>query len=721
VNGDVFGFALTAAGDALRAAAIAAGYELGAFDGTARTLDQLADANGIGKGRRRMRALLDLLVALGALARDGERVIVAAPPPRPEVARAGWGAMVDVFRADTALAVEGGEVEKRYHVHLTEVGAPAAAELAGLLASGALVDLGCGAGTYTAAYLDRHAEARATAIDFWDVAPLAKAYLARFGERVTIIGDEISTVQGRDVFDVALLANVLHLHAPVFCAKYIERAARLVVPGGQLVLKDLRLDEDRGGPLASLMFALNMAIYTGGGDVYPTSQLRAWLEAAQLGAIEEHRLASSPDSIVVIAHKPRGAAAIFGAVTGLAADAAVAAEELPTLPAALRTMASHAMVAAPELADAICAHYAREMPRQRKAQLALPAAGGDALLHHPLAWQRLPRMRAAIERLFGVLHEAGVTTGVIGFATPKALFHEAPSLARLYERTHYGTAMPLLYGSAADLAQFAARGTELGLDRDATIDRYLTAPILHELCHFAPERDALPPHLDECLGGWLAVYVWPEFAYPAAGHDDAIYAAPWLAQVGQAFARAFGIATIVRAQAGALPWDAALPPAFVEACTRRAWADWQARRSLHFLADTLDPDPWVQLALGARPLADDPEFDRAIVADALRAMCLETDRVAGSFRTRTRVGDAAITIDAVVGQVATAPHNELDVVAPRYWLPPAVAARIRARGHAGYELFLGSVEAIPAVVATLCDGAPIENFTLVAREIGDTR
>jgi len=708
---DVFGFAVTAAGDVLRDAAIDAGYELGAFDGSARALDELADANGITKGRRRMRPLLDLLVAIGALVRDGERFVRAAPPVRPVVARAGWGTMVDVFRSDKALDVEGGEVELRYQAHLAEVGAAPATELAPLLAGASLIDLGSGVGTYAAAYLDRFGDARATAVDFFDVVPLTRKFLARFGERATVLSDEISTVQGSDVFDVALLANVVHLHDPRTCERLIARAARLLVPGGRLAIKDLRVDEDLSGPIASLMFALNMAIYTGGGDVYRTSQLREWLRAANLTAIEEHRLESSPDSIVVVAHKPRGAAAIFGAVTGL--DACEAATHLPLeMPAAPRLMASHAMTAAPELVETIRRHYAIEMPRQRAAQL---ANTGHPLLHHPLAWHRLPRMRSAIERLFTVLHAAGVTTGVLGFATPKALFAEAPSLARLYERTHYGGMMPLLYGSDADLAYFASRDE----DPDVVIDRYLTAPVIHELCHFAPDRDALPPHLDECIGGWLAVHVWPEFAYPAAGCDDAIYAAPWLAQVGQAFARAFGIATIVRAQTGALPWDAAVSPAIVEELCRRAWSDWSTRRSLHFLADTLDPDPWVAFALG-RPLPADPAFDRAIVGDALRAMCLVTENVAGSLRTRTRVGEAAIMVDAVARQVATTPHNELDRVAPRHWLPPAVADAIRARGHAGYDVFLGSVEAIPAVVASLCDGAAAHDFTLVPHAIGDT-
>src|SRR3569832_2936050 len=166
---DVFGFSVTTEGAALRDAAIAAGYELGVFDGSARTLDQIADANASGKGRRRMRPLLDVLVALGALRRDGDAVIAAAPPPRPEVARAGWGAMVDGFRRDKALDVEGGEVERRYHSYLTVAGKDAAAELAPLLEGKTLVDLGAGAGSFFVVFFVCFLVVFASAFVFWVV------------------------------------------------------------------------------------------------------------------------------------------------------------------------------------------------------------------------------------------------------------------------------------------------------------------------------------------------------------------------------------------------------------------------------------------------------------------------------------------------------------------------------------------------------------------------
>ena len=270
---------------------------------------------------------------------------------------------------------------------------------------------------------------------------------------------------------------------------------------------------------------------------------------------------------MVAGRRPRGAGRRFADHTGLAEPASQVAAELGdlALPAALRLMLSHAVAferseGRIEVVADLLRHYTVTMPAQRTAQRTI----GDPLLEMQLVWKRLPRLSGAIDRLFALLADSGVDpTVALGAPTAEAYRGRTPTLAVLYERTHYGGVMPLLYGSAADLAYFRGTG---GDDPHEAIDRYLTTPILHELCHLARDRDALQPlHLDECVAGWLGVHVHREFAYPAPGHDDAIFAAPWLSQIGQALARAFGIRAVIRAHGGAEPWDAALPAAFVDA------------------------------------------------------------------------------------------------------------------------------------------------------------
>ena len=301
---DVFGIATAPAGQGLRDAAIAAGHELGVFAAVAagpRALDELAAAVGAPRGPR-LRALIDVLVALGALARDGERIAAGAPAPRPAVVRAGWGLLAGVIRADRPLPPEDGELARRYHHHLLAAGAAPAAELAAWLGDrGRVLDLGGGAGAYTEAVLARDPRARATLVDAAEVVALARAHLARFGDRVAFVAGDARAV-ALEPHGVALLANVLHLHPPAACAELCAAAARAVAPGGLVVVKDLRVDEDRRGPLEGLMFALNMAVYTDG-DVYPTSALRGWLAAAGLDELEERRLASAPEAVVVVGRR----------------------------------------------------------------------------------------------------------------------------------------------------------------------------------------------------------------------------------------------------------------------------------------------------------------------------------------------------------------------------------------------------------------------------------
>jgi O-methyltransferase domain len=597
---DVFSAALDAGGAFLRDAAIAAAHDLGWFAARPEA------------PTRRMRALLAVLDALDVW-RD--------PPPRPDVAADGWGRLAEVLRRDRPLAIDPA-LETKYQQHLLAASAPAARELVARLPAWlgreprSLIDLGGGAGAYTAAFLEAWPAATATLVDRAEVVALAHERLARFGSRVTYVeGDARNLVVQRpggelvvERHDVALLANVLHLHGPRACEQLCDVAA---LAGELVVVKDLRRDTLQG-----LLFALGMAIYTDAGDVYTADEIRGWLPPLT----SEVRLEAADEGLVVTA---RGRAAEVADVT---------------MPGAFANVLTRALAGGPwpELVE----HYTRRMPARRAEQAQLP------ILHAFLDWDRLPRLRGAIARLNAILVDAGVPP-----------IEPAPTLGALYERTFYGRLMPLLYGDAH---------LERAGNPHDVIDRYLVAPVMHELCHLGPERPMLAPvHLDECVGGWLAVHV-----HPAFGEDDALAAAPWLAQVGQAVVRAFGVRAVVRAHAGLEP----LPAWFMREAESLGWRHFAAHRPLHLLADTLDPVPWVELAR-SRGLPPDPAFDRVVVRDALRAMCLP----------------GMATAPVAPAEVVRIADGWMTCGAQRYWVPLAGV----------HELKLAATGDIPALVARL--------------------
>ena len=407
----------------LRDAAIAAAHELGVL------VERPANPT------HRMRALLAVIDALG----------VTPETPRPSVPAEGWGRLAEVIRTDTPLPIDPTH-EHGYQRHLLAASAPAARELVARLPAWlgrtprSLIDLGGGAGAYTAAFLDAYPEATATLVDVPAVAELARAELARFGDRIRIIAGDAREVIARDMAasksiardgiahdDVALLANVLHLHGPEACAELCTAAARA---GELVVVKDLD-----PATLQGKLFALGMTVYTEAGAVYSAAEIGAWLTDPL-----EHRLEATPEGLVVTGRRAR--------------------PELVAAPPAFRRVLERALAAAdmPELVE----HYTVTMPARRREQLARLQAPVPA------------KLRTAIARLDAVLAEAGVPP----------VPDDAPTLAALYERTYYGELMPMLYGDREDLvAPMIHELCHLGRGR-------------------TPPRTPIdPPHLDECVGG----------------------------------------------------------------------------------------------------------------------------------------------------------------------------------------------------------------------------
>lgn len=403
--------------DALRAAAIDAGHELGLFEALASPLSlaQLAEATHL-RPTHRFAALVDALIALGALSRssnDVERAdapfvddAIAArrsrliargsiPPRSSQLMTSGWGAIADVIRRDAPLVIEDADIARRYQRHLVAASAPAAREVARMLVAthldarhtganhgaghhvvaggeekarpaaralpgrlvaerprvrdadnldgGALasdlprdgdpdrtlrvIDIGGGAGAYSRALLEAYPRSSVTIVDLPEVIELAREELGEFGERVCFlagdareldlprdageacdvesggrVGEGRLEIEGRRLgagelagFDVAIVANVLHLHSSAACLALCNAVGRIVAPGGLVAIVDLRR-----GSLEGEMFALNMALYTDGGSVYSVERIHRWLDDAGFVSIEERSLEEAPEMMVVL-------------------------------------------------------------------------------------------------------------------------------------------------------------------------------------------------------------------------------------------------------------------------------------------------------------------------------------------------------------------------------------------------------------------------------------
>jgi O-methyltransferase len=317
----------------LREAACFAAHELDVFAALGTRPRSAAEvAQALRVRPRRLRALLDVLALDGVVVRDGDgyRLPQRLPPRPPAPPPHGWGKIAQVIRSDRPLAAGGADpecgdpgaapaasgvvhdtsYEARFHAHLVAAGADAAREVAALLAGmgvTSLLDAGGGAGGYARAFLDAAPRARATLLDRGSVVPLAAEALAPHlatGRAALVSGDLFDPAALGAGHDAALLANVLHLYSVEDAARIVGHAGRAIAGGGVVVVKEFAIAPDRSGPPDSVGFALNMALYTDGGDVHDAARILALLTGGDAGLIDARiEPSADPGSLIALARR----------------------------------------------------------------------------------------------------------------------------------------------------------------------------------------------------------------------------------------------------------------------------------------------------------------------------------------------------------------------------------------------------------------------------------
>lgn len=148
--------------------------------------------------------------------------------------------------------------------------------------AGHLLDLGGGTGVYALALLQANPGLRATVLDRPEVLKVAAEFAAAAG-----VGDRLDLVPG-DMFtaplpvaDTVLLSNILHDWDVPECRRLVQRAAAVLPPGGRLLIHDVFLDDDLGGPLPVALYSAALFSLTEG-RAYSAAEYRGWLREAGL-------------------------------------------------------------------------------------------------------------------------------------------------------------------------------------------------------------------------------------------------------------------------------------------------------------------------------------------------------------------------------------------------------------------------------------------------------
>lgn len=167
-----------------------------------------------------------------------------------------------------------------------------------------VLDVACGSGVWGIAVADADPRACITAQDYPRMLDLTREFLNRHGvaDRYDFLPGDLKQIDlGGHQFDLALLGNIVHSEGEQSSRDLFKRLFRAMRSRGRIAIMDMIPNDDRTGPVFTLLFALNMLVHTEAGDTYTLREYTAWLKEAGFRRIETADIGSH--SPMIIGHK----------------------------------------------------------------------------------------------------------------------------------------------------------------------------------------------------------------------------------------------------------------------------------------------------------------------------------------------------------------------------------------------------------------------------------
>jgi predicted O-methyltransferase YrrM len=313
-----------------RSRVLLSAFELGLFDVVDRAgaggLASAAAAQAIGADPRATDRLLGALCALGLMVktdgrfRNGPLAEAHLVSGRPgfmgglgHVASLWetWSTLTAAVRAGTSVRQRpaGPQAEARQKAFILAMHHRGRAEAADLVARLDLrgvrrvLDVGGGSGVFAMALVAACPGSRAVILDLPETLALTKGYLAAAGmaDRIDLQEGDFLAADFGTGFDLVLLSAVLHINSPAENLGLLQKSHAALNAGGQAVIREFILEEDRTGPPFAALFALNMLVGTKAGDAYTYSEMAGWLTEA--GFVEVRRLDDASGSGLMVGFK----------------------------------------------------------------------------------------------------------------------------------------------------------------------------------------------------------------------------------------------------------------------------------------------------------------------------------------------------------------------------------------------------------------------------------
>lgn len=300
------------------------------LDGGAKTVKETATATGASE--RGLRSVMNVLVGLKFLEKDGDRYkltpesemfLVSTKPsfqggilkhtsghliPR-------WLKLNEIVGTGKPMAAvnqegDGSAFFQNFVMDIFPMSYPSATVLAKHLELEKrerpvrVLDLAAGSGVWGIALAQSAKNVTVTDVDWEGVLPATRSSVERFGlsGRFNFIAGDLNSADFGQGYDVATLGHILHSEGETRSRALLRKTFDALAPGGIIAIAEFLVNEDRTGPVGSLLFAANMLVNTDEGDTFSFEEISGWLKEA--GFVDMQLLEAPGPSPLVLATKP---------------------------------------------------------------------------------------------------------------------------------------------------------------------------------------------------------------------------------------------------------------------------------------------------------------------------------------------------------------------------------------------------------------------------------
>lgn len=275
-------------------------------------------AREIGADRSMLERLLDALVTIGLLNREGDRY--ANTPAVQEFLVKGspfysgelmllqddewshWGRLEEIVRTGRPIVKEnvfmsrpevGAQILRVLH-RMALRNAPSIAKAVDLAGCRTLLDVGGGAGTFSIHFCKANPGLSVTLFDLPGSLPVAEKNIAEFGlkDRFRLVAgnfktDPIPGAPPGTLYDAIFLSDILHYQTHAENRALFEKLYGVLAAGGKIIVKDMFVNDDPANPGWNAIFSIHLMVYTEKGRTFKVHELREWLAKAGFESIQE--------------------------------------------------------------------------------------------------------------------------------------------------------------------------------------------------------------------------------------------------------------------------------------------------------------------------------------------------------------------------------------------------------------------------------------------------